>query len=387
MTELAEIREELHEFVASAEALERENNQLRSSIGVAKSMWREQAIRHAQTVEEATRRSCMEELSSFGSMKVDHDCAQHDKACLEAFLRSSPQKLALLDFDDGHIAIYNNSSETISMASHVLVFSRSHQYKFQQDVVLPARTSLSLWFGRALKALAHPASHSYHWDFNPPVVPNTLSLALEGVELAKITKIPPQTQVQAPNQVVSKGACKRKRKDSEQGDSKRRRMETEGDSENRANGTQLTVQELKWKQRREAYDPRLMGAWRKHGALLIEEAAWSTHGQGKDKYEVLRVHVKNIGSLPVQIDEEWSLRFASEEVSAPTTLLAGTPHEGGSDSAVLQVVVPNKALGAGSVTLVDATGLARAMARVSQGSRAAPVPKEEEESASGCLVM
>ena len=288
MTELAEIREELHEFVASAEALERENDQLRSSIGVAKSMWREQAIRHAQTVEEATRRGCMEELSSFGSVKVDHDCAQHDKACLEAFLRSSPQKLALLDFDDGHIAIYNNSSQAISMASHVLVFSRSHQYKFQQDVVLPARTSLSLWFGRALKALAHPASHSYHWDFDPPVVPNTLSLTLEGMELAKIT------QVQAPNQVVSKGAGKRKREDSEHGDSKRRRMETEGDSENRANGTQLTAQELKWKARREAYDPRLMGAWRKHGALLIEEAAWSTHGQGKDKHEVLRLLLEHL---------------------------------------------------------------------------------------------
>ena len=119
---------------------------------------------------------------------VDHDTFEHERACFEAFLRSSPQKLVLIDFDEGHVAVYNNTSEAVSMAKHILVFSNSHQYKFKDDVLISARSSLSLWFGRGLKALASPQHQSYHWDFDPPV-PNRLTLTLDGVELASIDKV------------------------------------------------------------------------------------------------------------------------------------------------------------------------------------------------------
>ena len=397
MTELAEIRDEMLEFVAKAEGLERENEQLRSSINVARRKFREQAIRHGQTVADATRKSCLRELSNLSALKVDHEVCQHELASLKAFIQSSPQKLALLDYDEGHVAVYNNSNEALSLANHVLVFSCSHQYEFQRDVMLPARSSLSVWFGRALKALANPLTHSLHWDFDLPQVPDKLSLTLNGLELASITK------THANNEPVQmrEGLPPRKRgghNEAEQANaqSKRRRIDTS--SENRVNIAQST--HLEQKQRREEYDPRLLAAWRSSGPLCISEASWSTSCQGKEKKETLRLHVKNTGTLPVHINDKWSLRFGGslnsmrEQIAVPTALLkgvgeGGSPPKGECDEAVLRVEVPIGALGAGSVSLVDAAGLARATARVSQGPHAASAPTEgfgSPENA-GCVIV
>ena len=74
------------------------------------------------------------------------------------------------------------------------------------------------------------------------------------------------------------------------------------------------------------YNPRLLGPGEKHGTLLISEAMW-TSGQGQK--EVLRLHLKNTGKLPVQINEEWNLRFGGattdtcEGVSMPGAVLEG----------------------------------------------------------------
>jgi len=179
---LHEFQRELEQYVLKVEALENDHAGLEAKLAKAKELWREQALSWGEKQRLKGRTEGQAQLlnkdAEIQNLKDQLAVLQHTVTIERAAsLAQGGNRLRLFDFDvkDQHISVFNTSLQDVSLKGYSLsIRSICAQFDFPDNIVLPPRSSCSVWWGKSRVGLHHPEGRSLHWPLEGLVADDCL---------------------------------------------------------------------------------------------------------------------------------------------------------------------------------------------------------------------